>query len=50
MAPEPRMAEEMKRLHAELLLLRDESGDLNTEWGEVSWAGPLPGLGFILRI
>ncbi len=39
LATEPRVAHDLKRLRTELLRLRDESGDLNTEWGDVFWAG-----------
>jgi arylsulfatase A-like enzyme len=37
LADEPNMAHNLKRLHKELLHLRDKSGDLNTEWGDLFW-------------
>jgi arylsulfatase A-like enzyme len=39
LAAEPSMTHELKTLRSKLYLLRDESGDPNTEWGEVFWAG-----------
>jgi arylsulfatase A-like enzyme len=39
LATEPILADELGRLRADLLNLREESDDLSTEWGKVFWAG-----------
>jgi arylsulfatase A-like enzyme len=39
LATEPSLADELGRLRADLLNLREESDDLSSKWGEVFWTG-----------